>query len=139
MKATDDFGDEGKDAFVGDITTYDVVKDAVVDGGEELADVALEYPARAGVVARNLVGELPETVHRAVRPLSPPARIRIGDERTVKERIQFPIQCVVEQPVAHRRLVDVARFRVGDSEVCIPAVAIHSLFQLPMKRENIVH
>src|SRR3989344_52988 len=69
LEAADNFGDEGKDAFVGDITTYDVVKDAVVNRGEELADVALEYPIGAGVVARDLVGELPEAVHRFMRPL----------------------------------------------------------------------
>src|SRR3989344_1628431 len=41
--------------------------------------------------------------------------------------------------MAHRRLVDVARFGVGDVEGVIWTMGICFLFQFAVKRENVVH
>ena len=74
-----------------------------------------------------------------MRALASPARVRIRYPRAIEEWVQFPIQRVMEQPVAHARLVDVTGFGVGDFESVVAAVAICSLFQLAMEHEDVVH
>ena len=71
-KTADYFGDEGGDAPVRNITTYDVVKDCLVDARKELADVAFQHPTGAGVIAGDLVCKLPEALHCSVGTLSLP-------------------------------------------------------------------
>src|SRR3989344_2893044 len=139
LETADDFHDEGKDALVGDITTYDVVKNALIDGGEEFSDVAFEYPAGAGVVARNFVRELPEPIHRLVRALASAAGARVCNERAVEERGELAIQRMVEKPVTHCGFVDVAGLGVGYLERFVTAVLVCPLFQVAMECEDVVH
>ena len=74
-----------------------------------------------------------------MRPLSEAARIRVGNEGAVKERVQLAIERMVDEPVAYVRLVDVARLRVGNLEVVIAAVLIDAFRQIMMKHEYIGH
>ena len=56
-ETTDDFCVEREDAWIGNVSREDVEEYMLVDGGEEFADVALEYPTGACVIARDLVCE----------------------------------------------------------------------------------
>ena len=69
MKTADHFRKECTDTSIRNITTYEVVNDALVDGGEELLDVAFQDPAGARVILRYLARELSEAIHRAMRAL----------------------------------------------------------------------
>lgn len=91
------------------------------------------------MVARHFVCEMPEAIHRAVCSLSFPARIRIRDEGAVKERVQLAVERVVQKPVAHARLVYIARLRVGDFEMLVAAMRVRASRKVAMKREDIVH
>lgn len=107
-KATDDFSQEPEDILVGYISFKDEKQNLVVDGCEEFADVAFEYPSCAGVVFGYLIGKAPELVHRPVCSLTYPTGIRVGSEYSVEERVELPIYSMVEQAVAHACFVDVA-------------------------------
>lgn len=45
---------------------------------------------------------------------------------------------MVQKPVAHARLVDVARLRVADFEMLVAAVAVCSARQVFVERENVI-
>lgn len=85
----------------------------VMDGSEELPDVALEDVAGTRMIPRFGICEGAEPVHGAMRPLLLPAGVRVGDERAVYGRIQDAMDGMVQQPIAHTRLMDVTRLRVG--------------------------
>ena len=91
------------------------------------------------MVLRNLVGELPEAVHRAVRSLPFATRIRISNKSAVEEWIEDPVDRMVHEPVAHARFVNVAGLRVADLERAVVAVPVCFLFQIATKREYVVH
>ena len=59
-----------------------------------------------------------------MRALPHSAGIRIRSECFVEERVQFSVYSVMQQPVAHRSLVDVAGLGVGNAEVVVPAMAV---------------
>src|SRR3989344_5203682 len=111
----------------------------MVDRGEEFADVAFEYPAGAGVVARDLVGELAETDHCLVCPLTSATRVRIGNECAVEEWIELAVERVVEQPIAHGRFVDVAGLGVADAEVLVSAMLVCARSKVAIECEDVVH
>ena len=46
---------------------------------------------------------------------------------------------MVQEPVAHARLVDVARLGVGNVEGSVRAVAVCLYFQVGVEREDVVH
>ena len=56
----------------------------------------------------------------------------------VEERVEDAIEGAVEEPVAHARLVDVARFRVAYLEV-LWAVTVRPVGELAVEREDIAH
>ncbi len=96
----------------------------MVDRGKELADVALQDPARAGMVAGYFAGISAELTHRLMRPLPQAAGVRVGNELFVEERVQLSIYGVMKQPVAYTRLVYVAGFWVTDAKVVVAAVLV---------------
>lgn len=68
-----------------------------------------------------------------MRPLSDAARIRIGDESLIKIRVENPIDSVVDEAIAHARLVNIARLGVGDAKVMITPMAIGFVLQISMQ------
>lgn len=74
-----------------------------------------------------------------MRALLEAAGIRVADEGAVEERIQFAIQRMMQEPVAHACLVDVARLRVAYLEVVISAMRIGACRKLAMQAEDVVH
>lgn len=102
----------------------DIEKDGVIDRGEELPDVALEYPAGARVVLGDLAGERCEAIHCSMRALPFPAGEGVGNECTIEKRVQLPIQRMVHQSVSYQCFVDVAGLRIGDLESAVAAMTI---------------
>lgn len=87
----------------------------------------------------NLISVFPEATDCPVSPLIHPAGIRVGDPCPIEERIQHPVNGVVEKPVADQRLVDVTRFRVRNFEGLVLAVAVHAGRELVPELEDVVH
>jgi hypothetical protein len=139
METADDFCDECLGALVCYVSSEDVEEYLLVDRGEELADVALQYPGCAGVILGNLVRERAKTVERLMRPPAHPARIRIGDKRSVEEWVQDAMNRMMHEPIAHGCFVNVSGFGVADPEMMVRTVTIRADAQIAMERKDIVH
>lgn len=96
----------------------------MVDCREELSHVCLEGKTRLGIVLTHCPDESIESRKRAVRPFANAAGVRVKNERPIKERIEDAIECVMDNPVADGRFVDLSRFWVGDREQSVRAVTI---------------
>jgi dsDNA-specific endonuclease/ATPase MutS2 len=69
---------------------------SMVDTREELPNVTLEHPDRARMIMRDFIRKRAKTIECLMCPLPLAARIRVGDERAVEERVQLPIERMVE-------------------------------------------
>ena len=116
----------------------DTHKDGLVHRCKELANIALQDPARAGIVLAYLISKAPETLHRLVRPLPHSAGIRIGNKDGVKEGVELAIEGMVEEAVANGGLMDVAWFRVGDLESMVAAMSVDLAREIALEVEDIV-
>src|SRR3989344_2769163 len=74
-----------------------------------------------------------------MRPLPEAAGVRIADERAVEEWVQLSIERVMPEPVAHARLVDVARLGVAYPEVVVAAVAVCACREVLVETEDVCH
>lgn len=74
-----------------------------------------------------------------MRALPLPARIRVGNERAIKEWVKYAVERVVYHTVARHRLVDIARFRIAYPEVLVRAMLVCARREFAMERENVVH
>ena len=61
------------------------------------------------------------------------------DEHAVKEGVEYTIDGVVNQAVAHTRFVDVPWLGVVDFEVCVAAVAVGFVLKLPMQLSDLIY
>jgi hypothetical protein len=68
----------------------------MINVGKKLPDIALQNPASAGIVPTGGVSEFTEPSQGPMRALAQPAGIRIGDESPIKERIQNPINRMMD-------------------------------------------
>jgi hypothetical protein len=74
-----------------------------------------------------------------VGALTDPAGVGVMDEPAVKIWIQFPVECVVEEPVTHRGFVDVAGFWVADSEMPVTTVLVRLVLQILMQTSDLIY
>ena len=139
MEATDDIFEQGEQTRVCDARGENSQENLLVYGGEEFADVAFEHPAGTGIILRYAVRERAESRHGLVCSFFLPAGIRISNESVVEERIELPIESVVEEAVANTRFVDVARFWIVDLEMLISAVRICFVLQILMELQDVMH
>lgn len=124
---------------VGDMTAENFHKRGVVDIREELPYVALQNPARAGIVFAYGTDERAEAAKGLVRPLARTARVRIRDELPVEERIKNAVYGVMHEPVTHACLMDIAPLRVGYREMAVAAVLVRPCAKLGMQDHQIIH
>jgi hypothetical protein len=127
-EAVDDVCEKRENLFVQNTFCKSFLKDFVINGGEELSDVALENPCGAGIVLGHFVCEGAEAVECSVRSLAFSAGEGICDECTIEKRMENAIYGVMQEAVSHKCLVNVAGFRVCDTEVLIWAVAVCTVF-----------
>ena len=132
-KAADHLFQQPDDALVCNVGFHNFNEYRMVDACEELADVALKYPAGACVILTHGISERPETVHRSVCPLVVAAGERVGDKGFVEERIELAVYRVVDKSVAHARFVNIARLRIGYFERLIAAMFVCPVGQIDVK------
>lgn len=80
-----------------------------------------------------------EAVDCPVRSLFYSARIRVRYPRSVEKWIEFSIERVVHESVAHRSFVNVARLRITDFECVVGSVAPRPGIKLAVQLEYMVH
>lgn len=71
--------------------------------------------------------------------LSVPARIRVGYEAAVEERIKHLVESMVQQPIAHQGFMNIPRLRVVDFESMVGTVLIRAGDKLAPQREDVIH
>lgn len=101
VKTAHDFDKKCPGALIAYISPEDVEKYPLVYGREELPYVAFQYPAGAGMVLRCFVCKQAKPIERLVCTLAYPARVRIGDERIIEERVHDVVYGAVHEPVAY--------------------------------------
>lgn len=67
------------------------------------------------------------------------ARIRIRYKCAIKERVESPIQRMMQKSVAYTRLMYIARLWVCNSKMIIAAMRIVAGEKIVMKHQNMVH
>lgn len=87
--------------------------------GKKLFDVAFQKPAGFGVVLAGLITECPETIDGLVGSLTQTTGEGVGDEDSVEEWVEFPVNRMMKKPVSDRGFVDISGFWVIDIESLI--------------------
>lgn len=100
----------------------------VIDGVEELPDVAFERISRISVIAAHSAHELFQPGHSLVSPFSEAAEIGIKNEFLVEIAVQYPKYSLKNQAVPYRCLVDMPQFRIADVKRRIFCGAIDAAF-----------
>ena len=84
----------------------------MINGSEELLDVAFQYPALLGVILGDFACEIFESLHSFVRTLVQTAGIRVGNKLFIKVGIENSIDRMMQEPVSDRSFVDISRLGV---------------------------
>jgi len=61
------------------------------------------------------------------------------NEFVIKEWIELPINCMVEQSVTHTGFMNISWLWVGNVKRFVCAMYIRSVFQFTMKRKDVLH
>ncbi len=99
-------------------------KNFVINRIEKLPHVALEREARPRIILTLSTDHAFGGQHPLVCTLIDSARKRIGDKGLLKNRIENSENRMVQNPIAHRGLVNVAHFRIADIETLIRPVGV---------------
>lgn len=123
-KTPDHFPEKPQDVLIDDSFAQNTEKDVMINRREEFPNVTFQHPDRFRPVTGRLPRECLEPTECAVRPLVDATRIRIGDEHSIEERVQNPMERAVDDPVADGRLMDITRLRVVHLERFVASVLV---------------
>ena len=111
----------------------------MINTRKKLFDVALEHPCGASMVFTDLIDKLAEAIDGLVCPLPNLTRKRIVDEIGYKERIENPVDRMMQETIAHRGFVNVAEFGIVDFEMLIGTVNVGFSFEIIVKIKDVIH
>ena len=126
VKTADDRIKKPQNFLIRNILAQNLEKRPVVDAREKLSDIALEHPNRSPVVTAGLGGELTEVVNGFVHSFFVPAGERVGDKRPIEKGIKDAVNGVMEQPVAHIRLVNMTPLGINNVKTFVGSVAVRT-------------
>lgn len=106
----------------------------MINAGEKFPNIELKRPNSAGVVIASLGGELPKSIHGFMHSLSVPAGKRIGDKRTIEERIQDAVDGMMQKSIANAGFMDVPQLGVEDVETSVGTMTVNPIDQRFMER-----
>lgn len=137
-KAPDDRAQQGDGFFILQTLFEDAEQDAVIDGREELMNIALEDEARPCAVAAYAPQHLFQRVHRLVRSLALSAGEGVSNERRLEERVKHGEYHMMQDAILHRSFVDAALLGITDGEGAVWLMPIGSSDQLPMQAKKVL-
>lgn len=111
----------------------------MIDRREEFPHIAFEHPALARVILRGFAEKILESLHCLMRSFSITARIRIGYEPAIEEGIELAIERMMEQAVAHERLMDIPRLRIGNLKGVVASMPVSPFLELAPQLEDVIH
>ena len=135
----DHFSEKPADSFVGNPAAQNLRQRGMIDGREELPDIAFQNPYGFRIIRAFFAGERIKTIQSPMRSLVDAAGIRVSDECRIEERIKPSINGMMKQTVPHGRLMDIARFRVANVEGTIRPVPVGTGIKIPMQQEDMIH
>ena len=137
-KAAYDFSQEPHDLLVFDSLPQYLQENLVVDTVKEFSHVALQRIAGTCAVSTYRAEHLRQSLDAFVRTLADAARKGIGDKGLLKNLIENSENRMVQNPIAHHGLVNVAHFRIANVETRIRSVDVAFGEQVSMQRKEIL-
>jgi len=111
----------------------------LIDRSKALSHVAFQDKDGLGVVFGSLPAKGSESVEGLMRAFPYSTGVGISDKGPIKERIEDTIDGVMEEAVSHAGLMNRTGFWVRDTEGMVGTVGIGFVYEVTMKREDIVH
>lgn len=110
----------------------------MVHGREETLDVTLQHIARPRAVPADSPDHLLQCCNAPVRPLPHATGVRMWNKGRLKERGERREHRVVDNPVAHPSLVDLARLRIINAKCRVGAVPVALRCKIAVELEEIL-
>jgi len=114
-----------------------IEKDGVVDAVEKFSHVAFKNKTIGSTVSPDASRLALQNIHAFVSTETNATRKRSRDKRFLKNRIDDQEYCVMQNPVADSRFVNMPLLRIADIETVIWAMAIGFIFQIAMQLKKI--
>ena len=116
----------------------DTKQNILVNGSKELPYVAFERPHSPCVIMGSLASKATEAVKSLMDSFIISARVRIGNEQSVKERIENAVNGTMDYSVSHSRFMDISGLGVGDAKCFVAGVAIGFGSEFPMDCKKVI-
>jgi len=137
-KAAYDFSQEPHDLLVFDSLPQYLQENLVVDTVKEFSHVALQRIAGTCAVSTYRAEHLRQSLDAFVRTLADATGKGIGNKTGLKRRIELLKDGMVQYPVTHSRLVDVAQLGVGNIESGVKAMLVCFISQVAVQLKNML-
>lgn len=111
----------------------------MANAGKKFLYITFENPASLRIVVADLVGKCPELIDGFMGAFSISAGKRVCNECFIKEGVQYPVNCVVQEPISNTCFMDVSWLWVVNLERVVFAVFVGLILQIVMQRQNIIH
>ena len=116
----------------------DAEEDGVIDGREELFNVALEHEAGPRRVSTHTPEHLIQGIDRPVRPLTFATGERMSNERRLEDGIEHGEDGMVQDTILHGRFVDASLLGIADGEGAIRLMPVGSGDQLSVQLKEVL-
>lgn len=116
----------------------DTEQDSVIDRIEELRNVNLQRPTRAGKIFADAAHENLQTTEGGMRSLPTPTGVTVEDERVLQCGRERSIHRVVNHAVADCCLVNHSRLGIKDPELSVGAMAVAVRDELVAQPKQVV-
>ncbi len=115
-----------------------IQEDIVINGVEKLSDIEFQNPECPSVVSRQFESETLQSFDCSMNAFVFSRRPRVKNKDFIPFRLNDPVDGMMEQPVANRRLMDMATFRIAEKKRDIAAMLVVSVFQILMQFKNVI-
>lgn len=116
----------------------DAQKYAVVNRIKKFSYVQLQNPKSPCVVSGKFKAEALQSFDCSVDTFVFSRRPRIKNKDFIPFGLNGPVDSMMKQPIANRRLMNVATFRIADKKRNVAAVLVGSVFQIFMQAKNVI-
>jgi len=136
--ALHDFPQKLKRVIVPNSSLKNAEQNGVINRVEKLSHVTLQCPTFLRPILTLCSKHIPYTLDALMRAFADTARKRGRNESLLKNRINYSKNCVMQHPVAHRRLVYPAALRVMNPKSVIWPVLVGFVVQVAAQLKNML-
>jgi len=125
-------------SFVGCSFSKNFQKNIMVDGVEKFPHIQLQNPQRPSVISGEPKTEVLKSFNRSMDAFVFSRRPRIKNKDFIPFRLNYPVDGMMEQPVANQCLMNMAAFRIANVKRDIATMLVVSVFQILMQFKNVI-